>query len=94
MEGAQGWVRMLSQRLELPADILTGMPRIEWVGNACISIETHRGLLEYDRTKISVASKMGRIEILGQELRIQLMNVSQITVCGRIRGVCLQEEDL
>ena len=36
-----------SRQLELPAEIVAGLPRIEVTGTGELSIEPHRGLLEY-----------------------------------------------
>ena len=91
MGTAQNWMQALSQRLELPTDILTGVPRMELIGSELFRMEPHQGLLEYDCNRICVASRMGQIQICGKDLRITLMNVTQITVGGCIFAVMLGE---
>lgn len=84
MDGPRKWMTQLSQRLELPADVLAGVPRMELEGDGLFRMEPHKGLLEYSREQICVASSLGTVQICGSQLRIKVMNVSQITVCGRI----------
>jgi len=92
MGTAQNWVQALSQRLELPADILTGVPRMELIGSELFRMEAHQGLLEYDHNRICVASRMGQAQICGKDLRITLMNVTQITAGGIKAAVMLGED--
>lgn len=35
--------------LELPADVLAGIPKMELIGFQEFSIEPHKGLLEYEK---------------------------------------------
>ena len=92
MGSAQNWLQTLSQRLELPADILTGVPRMEVVGSELFRMEPHRGLLEYDHSRICIDSRMGQVKICGKNLRITQMNVTQITIGGCISAVVLGED--
>lgn len=91
METARKWIRDLSQRLELPADVLAGVPKLELTGTDLFRMEPHKGLLEYETNKICVASAVGVVSVLGSELRIKQMNYSQITVSGLIWGICVGE---
>lgn len=77
--------------LELPADVLAGMPKIELVGFREFSIEPHKGLLEYEKDQIIIETQIGRIRLAGQELTIHLMNSSRITIRGWLYLVELQE---
>ena len=94
MGTAQNWMQALSNRLDLPTDVLTGLPRMELIGSELFRLEPHQGLLEYDHNRICVASRIGRILICGSELRITLMNVTQITVGGCIFAVMLGENQI
>ena len=91
MGTAREWISEWSQRLELPADLLAGVPRLELIGTDLFRMEPHKGLLEYETTQISVASTVGRITVVGKELRIKQMNYAQITICGQIQGIWMGE---
>ena len=92
MNVARKMIADVSQRLELPPDITAGVPRLELTGSMEFSMEPHKGLLEYGQQKISVASSIGVITVLGEKLTIKLMNQERITVVGEIAAVQLQGE--
>lgn len=68
--------------LELPADVLAGVPKMELIGFQEFSIEPHKGLLEYEKDQIIIETQIGRIRLAGRELTIRLMNSSRITIRG------------
>lgn len=77
--------------LELPADVLAGLPKMELTGFREFSIEPHQGLLEYEKEQITIDTDLGRVNLLGRELTIRLMNSSRITIRGDLYAVELQE---
>jgi sporulation protein YqfC len=80
-----------AQKLDLPADIVAGQPRLELIGSAQCSIEPHKGLVEYTKELVSVDTSVGIVNITGRLLDIAQMNRERITVRGRIFGVSLEE---
>ena len=76
-----------SRQLELPAEIVAGLPRIEVTGTGELSIEPHRGLLEYAQERISIDSSIGAISVTGEGLTIKLMNRERITVTGCVYSI-------
>ena len=91
MNRARQFLENAAGRLDLPADVLAGVPRMEMTGFREFSIEPHQGLVEYEREQISISSDLGRIRILGSGLTIKLMNRQRITVCGNMAAVVLGE---
>jgi len=87
MNMARKWMTQLSSKLQLPGDVLAGLPRIELVGEEECSIETHRGLLRYGEEEIVISSVIGDLAVKGACLRIRSMNRQRIVVIGRISGV-------
>ena len=81
-----------AERLELPAEVLAGVPKMELTGFQQFSIELHKGLMEYEKDRISIESDLGPILILGSGLTIQLMNRQRITIRGKLFAVELQKE--
>lgn len=79
-----------ADKLDLPADIVAGQPRIELIGDRRCSVEPHGGLLEYTKQLVSVDSAVGRVKIVGMNLEIIQMNRDRITVAGEIFGVSLE----
>lgn len=73
--------------LELPQDILLGVPLLSLQGNKEILIENHRGLLQYDSFEIRVKTKEFVVQILGKELHIQEYRRDILMIEGIIEGV-------
>lgn len=82
-----------SQKLELPADVTVGVPRIEIVGRSECSIEPHRGLSEYSTNKICISTATGPVAVLGKNIEIKRMNAARITICGNIAEIYLAEKE-
>lgn len=77
----------LSQKLQMPGDVLAGVPRIEMIGTRQVAMEPHKGLLEYGTEQISVQSALGAVRISGNSLKILAMNSHRITIGGTIKCV-------
>lgn len=84
MNKAKQLLVQASQKLELPADIVAGVPRIDVIGTDTCSVEPHRGLLEYSGERISVSTSIGAVTLLGDGLEIKQMNTERITIAGKL----------
>lgn len=82
----------ISGHLDLPADIVAGVPRIELVGTQQCSVEPHHGLLSYSKEEIILATQVGALFVHGTSLEIKQMHQGRITVIGKINQVCISEE--
>ena len=81
----------IAQKMELPADVLAGVPRIILIGHDEFQIEPHRGLGEYSQSEVKIYSKIGPISVIGNSLSIRLMNQTRMIITGRISAVKLSE---
>lgn len=73
--------------LELPKDLLLGMPLLSLEGNRSVCITNHRGLVRYSRELIVVAARNGNIQISGRELLIPKFTSEVIEIRGYLEGV-------
>ena len=48
-----------AELLDIPADILAGVPRLELVGDGELRLENHQGILAYGREEIHISG--GRV---------------------------------
>lgn len=76
-----------AERLDLPGNIVAGQSKVELIGFSRISVERHKGIVEYGDEAVTVALEQGKIRITGKALTITLMNHEYIVVRGRLRGV-------
>ena len=72
------------QRLELPQDIILGVPLLSMQGNAELMIENHRGLLQYDSDEIRVRTKTFTVQVTGRKLTIQEYRKDVLIIRGKI----------
>jgi len=81
----------MAEIFELPEDILLNLPRMTFVGQKRLSIENHRGVIEYTREKIRVGMRGGEIIIYGRELQMIRFMADEIHVGGSIEKVHFEE---
>ena len=81
-----------AERLDLPGEVLAGQPRLELTGFSRLSVEHHRGVLEYTDEAVTVALPEGRVRVTGTHLSISLMNHAFVVVDGALRNVALETE--
>lgn len=77
----------ISEILELPKDIMLDLPKITLLGSLELSIENHKGIIEYTNEKIRVKSKEGIIKILGKDLLIKTIIKEAIIISGKISSI-------
>lgn len=80
----------MARRLGLPQEALGPAPRITLSGGSRVLVEGQRGLEEYDEEHIAVAVSRGRVVIRGQELMLDAMNASELSVSGKLWAVELE----
>ena len=74
----------LAEILELPKDIILGIPQITMVGNLQLFIENHKGILEYTDTYIRINTKSGILQISGRNLLLKNIIYEEIIIVGEI----------
>ena len=76
--------------LDVPADGISGAPRITLSGASRVLVEGHRGLLEYAEDRIAAAGAGCRVLIKGSGLALTAMDARQLVVSGHIWAVELE----
>lgn len=84
-----GLLERTADLLDLPADELAGLPRLELVGDRELRIERHRGILAYGTEEIHVSGGAFIIRIQGEHLELRAMTGWELLVTGTIRSVLL-----
>lgn len=82
--------RRVFETLELPEELVSGVPKATLYGRERLLIENHRGVLEYREDRARIATDMGVVCITGGNLALQELGSEQICISGRIGG-CLYE---
>ena len=77
----------VSEMLELPGDVLGGIPRLLLTGNRRMHIEGHRGVLEYDHSVITINGGAIILHLRGRGLEIVSMSAEELLITGHIEKV-------
>lgn len=77
----------LSNALELPKDIMLDVAKVILIGSNNISVENHKGILEYNEDQIRVNTSSGILTINGSKLNIKSILQEEITITGDISSV-------
>ena len=75
--------------LDIPADALAGLPKLELVGDCELRVENHKGILAYGREEIHVSGGPFVIRVEGEGLELRAMTGLELLITGRITGIQL-----
>ena len=93
---AKKWGRVLrswmTQKMELPQDVMMDLPRITMIGQIHIYIENHRGLLTFTDHEVRLLLKQGQLLIKGSSFVIRTILPEEILLEGKIDAVMYLNE--
>lgn len=78
---------VVSDILELPKDIMLGLPKITMVGQIEIHIENHKGIIEYSKEIIRINTSEGVLKISGKAMDIKNIITEEVVIRGEIISV-------
>ena len=86
-EYRRGLLERTAEALDLPGDVLAGLPHIELTGNRELRMENHKGILSYGEEEIRISGGKLEITVRGRGLELRAMNAGQLFITGTIQGV-------
>ena len=78
---------LLSEKLDIPADISVGAAKLSIFGKNRVLIENHKGILHYSENEILLNAKGMTVRILGDGIAISAMDKKDMLITGRILSV-------
>ena len=84
-----GLLEKTAEAFDLPADALTGLPRLELVGDRELRMENHKGILAYGSEEIHVSGGAFIVKISGQNLELRAMTGLELLITGKIDQIQL-----
>ncbi len=78
---------LLSDKLDLPRDIMLDVPKITILGDREINIENHKGIVAFDDSLIKVNSKAGIICIQGTSFEIVFIGGNTLVLNGKFSNI-------
>uniref|UniRef100_UPI004057960B sporulation protein YqfC n=1 Tax=Agathobacter sp. TaxID=2021311 RepID=UPI004057960B len=73
--------------LELPKDVMLGLPDMELTGNRELFISNHRGILSYSQEEIEILAKDIHIIIMGKQLYIESYSGEEVVITGYMEEI-------
>lgn len=80
----EGLLERAAEALDLPGDVVAGLPRIEITGSRALLMENHKGILLYSTEEIDVGGSTAVVKIYGEDLVLRAMNARELFIVGRI----------
>ena len=77
----------ISKNLELPVDIVMDLPKLILTGKLRLSLQNHKGIIEYTEERIRVNTKIGVFKIGGKGLEIKTILSEEIIIVGLIENI-------
>jgi sporulation protein YqfC len=84
MDRKESLLERASQALDIPADAVAGMPRIELVGDRELRMEYHKGILAYGSDEIHISGGKLVVRVRGAGLELRSMDPTQLLITGQI----------
>ncbi len=73
--------------LDMPKEVMLDVPKISCIGKELISIENHKGIIEYSSKKVRVSVSVGEIEIKGENLKVKNIFTEELEIEGSIKNI-------
>ncbi len=93
---AKNWVQQMrqwmTQKMDLPEDVMMDLPRITMIGQIHIYIENHRGLLTFTEKEIRLLLKQGQLLVKGNSFVIKTILPEEILLEGKIDEVTFLDQ--
>ncbi len=75
------------EALDLPKDIVLGLPKLIFTGNRELFVENYQGIVEYSDTVIQLNTSECLVKVSGRALGIKNIAAEEITLCGDIKSL-------
>jgi sporulation protein YqfC len=77
----------LANLLDIPLDTVADWPRIIVNANQSVTVQNHRGVIEYDQTMARINTKLGELILYGERLTLISALQTEVVVAGKIERV-------
>ena len=75
---------------DLPKELVVDIPKITLIGNREMSIESHKGIIQYTSEKIRISITGGELIVSGKELLINSILLEEITIYGEFYQIAFE----
>jgi sporulation protein YqfC len=75
----------LANLLDIPLDTAVDWPRIILNANQSVTVQNHRGVIEYDQTMARINTKLGELVLYGERLTLISALQAEVVITGKIK---------
>lgn len=77
----------MADAVNLPKDVVLGVPILTLTGHYEVNIENYRGILEYTEQLIRINVRSGQIRITGKSLEINYYTTTDMKITGKVEKI-------
>jgi sporulation protein YqfC len=77
----------ISESFDLPKEIILDVPNLKIIGDGEVTIENHKGIVEYSKDTLRMNSAIGIIKLSGADLQIKQISQDDICISGLINSI-------
>ena len=85
--GKKGVLERAARLLDLPGDVVAGLPRIELIGSGELRMEQHQGILAYSPQEIHISGGGMTVRVRGRGLELRGIDPVQLLITGEIHSL-------
>ena len=90
MHKAEHFLARMTERLDLPPQVLGGETQVLFSGDRQVTVEGHRGIRLYSPARIEVRTKRFCVCVEGGGLCVSLLTRTHLVIRGSVRAVILE----
>ena len=79
--------RWMTEKMDLPADVMMDLPRVTMIGNFHIYIENHKGVIRFTREELRLRLTEGELLVIGTNFVIKNILPEEMLLEGEIQDV-------
>jgi len=79
--------KQIANALEVPGEVAMDDVRLVISGNALMTVENHKGLMEYDEEKISIRIKEHFLVVEGKDLLLNNIHPDELALEGAFSSI-------
>lgn len=89
-------ISRINEILEMPAEVVSNIPKISILGFEEMLIENYKNIIEYEEFYIKVNTYIGIVNVNGFNLKLIQMNQDDMKITGKIDNIEFEsyEEDM
>ena len=77
----------MAEALELPKEIMLGLPLISLLGRGEVTVENYKGILEYDEETVRIGTAAGVLRLSGKGLCLKQLTAECLVITGALEGL-------